>query len=174
MLVSMGREGKSWELSPMWSKISHNQDQTHWIESQESLMISTSQSIAYLLVVKILTHLASQVFAESEMRAEEKQNKCISVMCRGMLPVCPALLKVFWFFLQDFCGTAICSQTEAILKHLQVHHPHIYTFFFLCTPHLWALAFSEEQGKVLLSMAKDTADKLMQHDPQAAVLHQFL
>lgn len=177
MLVSVGREEKSWKLSPVWSKISHSQNQTHGIELQETLLISTSQSIAYLLVAKIPTHLVSQVFAENEIRAEEKQNKFVPVTGSGMLPVCPALLKVcFLFFLQDFCerppvAVLNIGSNSQILTNPPLPYLH---FYFLCTPPPWALAFSEEQGKVLLSMAKETANKLMQHDPRAAVLHQFL
>lgn len=173
MLVSVGREEKSWECSPVWSKISPSQNQTHWIESEETLLMSTSQPIASLLMVKIPTHLVSEVFVESDMRAEEKQNKCVSETCTGLLPMSPAVLKVcFLSFLQDFWGfshpSPFYNNTQT-----QIHLHHIYTFFFLCTPHPWALVFSEEQGKVLLSMAKETANKLMQPDPQAVSYTSF-
>lgn len=94
------------------------------------MLTSTSQSTVPLLVAKILTHLVSEVFAESDVRAEGKQNKCVSVTRSGTLPVCLAILKVYFsFFLQDFCRFSQ-SQTAAMFRHLQIHHHHIYTFFF--------------------------------------------
>lgn len=54
------------------------------------MLTSTLQSTVPLLVAKILTHLVSEVFAESDVRAEGKQNKCVSVTRRGTLPVCLA------------------------------------------------------------------------------------
>jgi len=131
MLVSVGREEKSWECSPVWSKISPSQNQTHWIESEETLQMSTSQPIASLLMVKIPTHLVSEVFLESDMRAEEKQNKCVSERCSGLLPMSLAVLKVcFLFFLQDFWGfshpSPFYNNTQT-----QIHLHHIYTFFLV-------------------------------------------
>lgn len=71
----------------------------------------------------------------------EKQNKCVSVTCSRMLPVCLAVFNVcFFVFLSK---TSVCSatrsQTIAIGKHLQIHHHYIYTFFpsALHTLELW-------------------------------------
>jgi hypothetical protein len=174
MLVSVGREEKSWECSPVWSKISPSQNQTHWIESEETLLMSTSQPIASLLMVKIPTHLVSEVFVESDMRAEEKQNKCVSETCTGLLPMSPAVLKVcFLSFLQDFWGfshpSPFYNNTQT-----QIHLHHIYTFFF--SLHSTPLSFG------LLRRTRKSAAEHGEGDSQqvnaawspGCVLHQFL